>query len=89
LRNNQLIPDYEKHEEKIMEVLKETAQVEATLTTKMFHMIDNKNMREVEQAISAIIGQLSTKWVISSAKLAHCSTVTAYMSLMVISILSG
>jgi hypothetical protein len=56
LRNNQLIPDYEKHEEKIMEVLKETAQVEATLTTKMFHMIDNKNMREVEQAISAIIG---------------------------------
>jgi hypothetical protein len=28
LRNNQLIPDYEKHEEKIMEVLKETAQVE-------------------------------------------------------------
>ena len=56
LRNNQLIPDYEKHEEKIMEVLKETAKVEATLTTKMFHMIDNKNMREVEQAISAIIG---------------------------------
>jgi len=56
LRNNQLIPDYEKHEEKIMEVLKETAQVEATLTTKMFHMIDNKNMREVEPAISAIIG---------------------------------
>ena len=56
LRNNQLIPDYEKHEEKFMEVLKETAQVEATLTTKMFHMIDNKNMREVEQAISAIIG---------------------------------
>ena len=56
LRNNQLIPDYEKHEEKITEVLKETTQVEATLTTKMFHMIDNKNMREVEQAISVIIG---------------------------------
>ena len=56
LRNNQLIPDYEKHEEKITEVLKEAAQVEATLTTKMVHMIDNNNMREVEQAISAIIG---------------------------------
>jgi len=56
LRINQLIPDYEKHEEKITEVLKEAAQVEAKLTTQMVHMIDNKNMREVEQAISAIIG---------------------------------
>ena len=56
LRINQLIPDYEKHEEKITEILKEAAQVEAKLTTQMVHMIDNKNMREVEQAISAIIG---------------------------------
>ena len=56
LKNNQLIPDYEKHEKKITEVLKEAAQKEATLTTKMVHMIDNKTMREVEKEMSAIIG---------------------------------
>lgn len=56
LKNNQLIPDYEKHEKKILEVLKEAAQKEATLTTKMVHMIDKKTMREVEKEMSAIIG---------------------------------
>lgn len=56
MRNNQLIRDYAKDEGKIMEVLKEAAQEEATLTTQMCHMIDNKTIREVEQAISAIIG---------------------------------
>jgi predicted small integral membrane protein len=38
------------------EVLKEAAQKEATLTTKMVHMIDNKTMREIEKEMSAIIG---------------------------------
>ena len=57
LKNNQLIPEYEKHEERITKVLKEAAQKEATLTTEMVPMIDNKNMREVEQAMSKIIDQ--------------------------------
>jgi len=57
LKNNQLIPDYEKHEKNITEVPKEAQQKEATLTTKMVHMIDNKTMPEVEKEMSAIIGQ--------------------------------
>ena len=56
LKNNQLIPFYAKHEKKMTEVLKEAAQKEATLTTKMVHMIDNKTMREIEKEMSAIIG---------------------------------
>ena len=56
LKTEQLIPEYERYEGKIMEVLKEATQKEATLTTEMVLMIDNTNMREVEQAISAIIG---------------------------------
>ena len=57
LKNNQLIPEYEKNEERITVVLKEAAQTEEKLTKKMVPMIDNTNMREVEQAMSAIIGQ--------------------------------
>lgn len=56
LKNNQLIPDYAKHEKKITAVLQEAVQTEAKLTTQMFHMIDNKTMREVEKEMSAIIG---------------------------------
>ena len=51
-----LIPENENHKEKILEVLKEAATMEVTLTTKMVHMFDNKTMLEVEQATSAIIG---------------------------------
>ena len=56
LENNQLIPDYAKHEKRITVVLQAAAQKEAKLTTQMFHMIDNKTMREVEKEMSAIIG---------------------------------
>jgi hypothetical protein len=56
LKNNQLIPDYAKHEKRITVFLQEAAQKEAKLTTQMFHMIDNKTMREVEKEMSAIIG---------------------------------
>ena len=57
LKNNQLIPEYEKHEERIKKVLKKAAQTEEKLTTEMVPMIDNTNMREVEQAMSKIIGR--------------------------------
>ena len=57
LKNNQLIPEYESHRVKITEVLKEAAQKEETLTTEMVDMIDNNNMREVEQKMLAILGQ--------------------------------
>jgi hypothetical protein len=56
LKINQLISDFEKHEQKITEALKKAAQKEATLITKMFHMIDNINVREVEKEMLAIIG---------------------------------
>jgi hypothetical protein len=56
LKNNQLIPDYAKHEKRITDVLQAAAQKETKLTTQMFHMIDNKTMREVEKEMSAIIG---------------------------------
>ena len=57
LKKKELIPEYEQHEEKITEVLKKVAQTEAKLTTKMGRFIENRDMREVEQAMSAIIGQ--------------------------------
>ena len=47
----------EKYKKEIVEVLKEAAKKEATLKTKMVPMIDNKNMRDVEREMSAIIGQ--------------------------------
>ena len=56
LKNNQLISDYEKHEQNITEVLKKAAEKEATLTTKIVHMIENKTVREVEKEMTAIIG---------------------------------
>jgi hypothetical protein len=56
LKNNQLIPDYAKHEKRITDVLQAAAQKETKLTTQMLHMIDNKTMREVEKEMSAIIG---------------------------------
>jgi hypothetical protein len=57
LKNNQLISDYEKHEQNITEVLKKAAQKEATLTAKIVHMIENKTVREVEKEMTAIIGR--------------------------------
>jgi hypothetical protein len=56
VENNQLIPDYEKNEKKLREILNETAQKEAGLTAKMVHMNDSKTMREVEKELSAIFG---------------------------------
>jgi hypothetical protein len=56
LKNNQLISDYEKHEQKITEVLKKAAQKETTLTTKIGPMIENKTVLEVEKEMTAIIG---------------------------------
>lgn len=57
LREKELIPEYEKHEERITEVLKEVAQKEATLSTKMCPMIDNIDLQKVEEAMSELIGQ--------------------------------
>lgn len=57
LRSTQLIPEYEKHEENIKKALKKAAQTEAELTSKMFPMIDNHNMLEVENEMKAVIGR--------------------------------
>ena len=57
LMKNKLIPENERDNEKITEELKEAAQKEEKLTAEMEPMIGNKNMREVEQAMSAIIGR--------------------------------
>ena len=57
LKKNQLLLEYERHEEHILPFLKEAAQMEATLKTKMVHMIDKKTMRDVEREMSAIIGE--------------------------------
>ena len=55
LKNEHLIPEYEKNKERIMEALQKAAQKEATLTTKMDPMSDHTYM--VEQIMSTIIGQ--------------------------------
>jgi DNA-binding ferritin-like protein len=52
LMKNKLIPENERDNEKITEELKEAAQKEEKLTAEMEPMIGNKNMREVEQAMS-------------------------------------
>jgi hypothetical protein len=66
LEKYKLIPEYELHKKNILVVLKEAAKMEATLTTEMVHMIDNKTLREVEQAISAIIGQAHIDFIKNS-----------------------
>jgi uncharacterized membrane protein YhdT len=56
LKNNQLLPEYERNAEYILPFLKEVAQMDATVTEKMAPMIGKQNMQEVEQALSATLG---------------------------------
>ena len=57
LKKEELIPEYEKYEERITKALEVVVENEKTLITKMCSMIDSTDMRKVEQAMSIIIGQ--------------------------------